>query len=258
MAREPSPPPAPRAMRPSSSISGPWISGPKPSTVASRRAVTPSTAPALSTVARVTARSRSAVRNVAIVAAQSGRSDGKRRHQPIGAPVGDAGDDKVVARGDAGDLLAVRHGAGDQAGRQLAHADLVAAVADREPAPRAGQEQVVERRGPGRDVDTAHVARPAVGAAAAALDGDGMADAARRAKLRDSRSRPADRRRRPRRPPRRRRPRRPPRARRRRRACRPQCAPARRRPPARPPAAPCRRGRRSRARRPRRAARRSR
>ena len=127
-----------------------------------------------------------------------------------------------------------------------------------EPDPGAGQEQIVERRGPRRDVDAAHVARPAVGAAAAALDGHGMADA----RVAPCRRHPLD-------------ARavvdahlvdgdaaaglvRPPRAPRRRRAYRRRCAPARRTPPARPPARRCRRDHRSRAPPPRRAARRSR
>ena len=258
MAREPSPPPAPmqcdQARRSADHGFRDRSRRPSPR----RCAVTPSTAPALSTVARVTARSRSAVRNFAIFAAQSGRSDGQCCHQPVGPPVRHTGDDEMIARRDAGDLRAVGHGARDQARRQLAHADLVAAVADREPDPRAGQEKIVERRRPGRDVDAAHVARPAVGAAAAALDGDGMADARAAPIACISRSSPPGRQRRPRRRRRRRPPHRRPRARRRRKACRPRCAPARRRPPARPRAAPCRPGRRSRARQPRRAARRSR
>ena len=258
MAGEPSPPPAPTQCDASSSISAPWTSGPKPSTVASRRAVTPSTAPALSTIARVTARSRSAVRNFAIVGRPVGAQHGKCRHQSIGAPVRHAGDDEMIAGGDAGDLGAVGHGARDQAGRQPAHADLVAAVADRELRPGAAEEQIVERRRPGRDVDAAHVARPAVGAAAAAFDGDGMADAGAAPRLDQAVDAGAGRRRPPRRPSRRRRLPRPPPARRRRRACRPRSAPARRRPQAPRPAGRCRPGRRSRAPRRRRAARKSR
>ena len=69
---------------------------------------------------------------------------------------------------------AVGNGARDQAGRQPAHADLVAAVADADAHPGTGREQIVERRRPGRDIDAAHVARLAVGAAAAAFDGDGV------------------------------------------------------------------------------------
>ena len=183
----------------------------------------------------------------------------QRRHQPVGTPVGDTGDDEVVARRDAGDLArrSARCARSGPAGSLPMPISLPPSPT-REPDPGAGQEQVVERRGPRRDVDAAHVARPAVGAAAAALDGDGMADAGARASRRSADRCPAVRRRRPRRRSRRRPPRRRPRARRRRRACRRRCAPARRRPPARPPAAPCRPDRRSRARRPRRAARRSR
>src|ERR1043166_6410490 len=83
----------------------------------------------------------------------------------------------MIARRDAGDAGAVRHEARDQAVGQLAHADLVATITDREFPPRPAEEQVVERRRPGRYIDAAHVARPAVGAAAAALDGHGMANA---------------------------------------------------------------------------------
>ena len=149
--------------------------GPKPSTVASRSAVTPSTAPALSTMARVTARSRSAVRNLAIVPLQSARSDGKRRHQPVGAPVGDAGDDEMIAGGDAGDLGAVRHGAA-RSGRRGSLPMPISLP----PSPTASfvhgppRNSIVERRRPGRDIDAAHVARPAIAAAAAAFDGEGM------------------------------------------------------------------------------------
>ena len=65
----------------------------------------------------------------------------------------------------------------DQRRGQRSHADLVAAVADRDASPRAGQEQFVERRGEGADVLAAHVARRAVGAAPAAFDRERMGDA---------------------------------------------------------------------------------
>src|SRR4029077_13998519 len=50
------------------------------------------------------------------------------------------------------------------------------AVAHRKLRPGAAQEQLVERRRPGRDIDAAHVARPAIAAAAPAFDGEGMRD----------------------------------------------------------------------------------
>ncbi len=85
--------------------------------------------------------------------------DGERRHQPVGAPVRDAGDDEVVARGHAGDLRAIGHGA--QRSDRAAACPCRFRCRRRPPpaSPNRRPEQVVQRQGPRRDVDAPHVAR---------------------------------------------------------------------------------------------------
>ena len=60
--------------------------------------------------------------------------------------------DQVLGRGDAGDGGAVRDMRRDQAGRQRAHPDLIAAIADRDSAPGAGSEDLIQGGGVGANV----------------------------------------------------------------------------------------------------------
>ncbi len=90
-----------------------------------------------------------------------------------------AGGHQKFGRSYAGDRCAKRDLARDQAIGQRAHPDLIAAVADRDGAPGTGGEDVVQRCDISADVLASHVARVAVRAQAATLDGDHPVDAER-------------------------------------------------------------------------------
>ncbi len=147
------------------------------STVSVRCRVTPSTAGPSFTAVRRIAASRSASRQSIKASRQSCRSSGQCADQCIGTPVRNAGDDQVLGWCGAGDLLAMRHVGPDQRCGQRAHADLVAAVADRDLLPPGRQEQPVQRRGEGADILATHIARRAIGTAPAAFDRDRMGHA---------------------------------------------------------------------------------
>ena len=81
-------------------------------------------------------------------------------NQPVAAPVGSAGYNELVASHDGG-MVGQLVGSGDHV-RQIAHADLVAAVTDAD-GRQAQAEQFVNTGGLGRDVAPPHVAVNAVG-----------------------------------------------------------------------------------------------
>src|SRR5690242_9606216 len=82
----------------------------------------------------------------------------------------------MLRGGHAGNRFAMLDMPRDQGARQRAHADLVAAIPDRDGLPRPGAEEIVERRGISADVEPSHIAWGAIGAPPATLDRNGMGD----------------------------------------------------------------------------------
>src|SRR3984893_657716 len=118
--------------------------------------------------------------------------DRERADQRVGSPIRNARHDKMLCRGNARDRLAVLDLPRDQRAGNGTHPDLVSAIADRDCVPRTGREQVIERCGVRTDVLTAHIARRAVSAAPAALDGNRVRDTCAAPGLNEGGERSAD------------------------------------------------------------------
>jgi len=128
--------------------------------------VTPSTAGPSRTVAASIAASNPGSRQSSIAPRHAGRATASPPSNPVRHP----SQDQMRRRRDAGDILAVRDMRPDQRTRQRPHADLIAAIANRDRVPRPGHEKIVQQHRIGPNIVPTHVARRAICGPAAALD----------------------------------------------------------------------------------------
>ena len=97
---------------------------------------------------------------------------GQSAEQCICTPVRHASQDQMRRRRDTGNVCSMHDMRRNHLARQISHADLVAAITNRDGVPWSGKEYIVEQRRRVADVLTTHIAWGPIRSTAATLDGN--------------------------------------------------------------------------------------